>query len=1181
VAESRISSAQSVGTVTAIVGDVTVTTSTGTVRKLVLGDKVFASEIVDTSAGGAVHIALSNGRVVQCGPQSSLAVGANLLDLPSGTRIALDGTIFAPSAVGTNLFDSPSGTQAANGGTAFAPLSGIAAIQAQIAAGADPSRITDATAAGGAPGAGGPESGGSHEPVILQQADTRGTVSSGFVSGAPNALAFPDLPAELAKILPTSGSPILTTTPTSIISVDLTGVHLAPPPNVTSANPAAPTDNVIVSGNIVSLQEGTSEGPDPGKILNFVLVLDKPASIDVEVTYEISALGVETDVDLVDLQGGKATIHAGDTQILIPIRISQDHNVETNESFQLVITSATNAYINPNARTAVLNIINDDAPPSANNDTYAISIEDSGVTLLPSVLTHLDLGESVDDSGADAGEILSVTTTGTIPTLQGGYVLMNADGTFRYFAPNAEFSGTDRFSYTMTDGFNGEVQAIVTITVTSTSDGPDARDNTYSVDEDTTLNINAPGILGNDTTNSDGSALALSDYTQPAHGTVTINPDGSFTYTPVTNYNGPDSFTYTIQDGNGDTDTATIAITVMPISDMPTLNITNAPGNVFESALPTGSSAGGIGTFVVSAIQSTTTMGSLQVGDPDALDTVTHLNIDGTDYSLTDLADGVTLLGNYGELSITYAAVTGVVSYVYTLTQPTTDIASVTEREVYQFRVKDNTGLYSSPAAITIDIVDDEPVINSIVNLKAQDSMGQYVGNWDFTFGADGSNASSADATSDSHQGINLLLTNPPSFVRASSTEDRFDGAGNYLGEMYTAYFDESKTDAFFTLFMKVDGTYVFDLLQPHPTISTTETLNLTGAVGGFGDFLYMEKIADAKHYPDPKTDIKFIAHQDYSGTSLGTLSNVNTNDNGIGVSDAGSGGGIHTALNESLTLIFLKGDPDAEGDTHPSDSAEQLVDSVKLTFLVANDNSPAALNDQVSVRFVLHLENGDTEIQDAPGSGIADNGSYTVASISGLKMLSVDVINVDTDSDTFLLTVAEITVTSTQLLSDLTLNFDAQIIDGDGDVSSTVGFTLSIETDHTISSSIDGVSDVMYGDIVVSDVFSWHAGDTGVDTVINFVTGPTTDLGGIGDVLDLSDFLQGESADAASLSSFLSFASIGADTVVSIDGDGALNGASTDQTIVLKGLDLTTNGTMDATAIINQLLADQNLIVG
>ena len=67
-------------------------------------------------------------------------------------------------------------------------------------------------------------------------------------------------------------------------------------------------------------------------------------------------------------------------------------------------------------------------------------------------------------------------------------------------------------------------------------------------------------MLGNDS----GSSLTVQSNTTPSHGTVTQNADGSFTYTPDTDYSGPDSYTYTIVDGIGQTSTATVHITVTP-----------------------------------------------------------------------------------------------------------------------------------------------------------------------------------------------------------------------------------------------------------------------------------------------------------------------------------------------------------------------------------------------------------------------------------------------------------------------------------------------------------------------------------------------------------------------------------------------------------------------------------------
>src|SRR5207248_10894741 len=83
---------------------------------------------------------------------------------------------------------------------------------------------------------------------------------------------------------------------------------------------------------------------------------------------------------------------------------------------------------------------------------------------------------------------------------------------------------------------------------------PVANPISYTTAEDTPLTIPAAGVLTNDT-DPDGDTLAVTGYAQPAHGTVAVNPDGAFTYTPAADYNGPDSFTYTVGDGNGGTAT--------------------------------------------------------------------------------------------------------------------------------------------------------------------------------------------------------------------------------------------------------------------------------------------------------------------------------------------------------------------------------------------------------------------------------------------------------------------------------------------------------------------------------------------------------------------------------------------------------------------------------------------------
>ena len=95
-----------------------------------------------------------------------------------------------------------------------------------------------------------------------------------------------------------------------------------------------------------------------------------------------------------------------------------------------------------------------------------------------------------------------------------------------------------------------------------------AVDDDYDLDEDTALNVSAPGVLDNDS-DPDGDTLTATVNTGPSSGTVTLNGDGSFIYTPNANFNGSDSFTYDASDDNGGTATATVNLTVNAVNDPP------------------------------------------------------------------------------------------------------------------------------------------------------------------------------------------------------------------------------------------------------------------------------------------------------------------------------------------------------------------------------------------------------------------------------------------------------------------------------------------------------------------------------------------------------------------------------------------------------------------------------------
>ena len=105
--------------------------------------------------------------------------------------------------------------------------------------------------------------------------------------------------------------------------------------------------------------------------------------------------------------------------------------------------------------------------------------------------------------------------------------------------------------------------ATVYITINPINDPPIANNDYYNTNEDTTLNIPAPGILTNDI-DFDNNPLTAEKITDPIHGTITFYITGSFVYIPYANYNGIDSFTYRAYDGLIYSNIATVNITYKP-----------------------------------------------------------------------------------------------------------------------------------------------------------------------------------------------------------------------------------------------------------------------------------------------------------------------------------------------------------------------------------------------------------------------------------------------------------------------------------------------------------------------------------------------------------------------------------------------------------------------------------------
>ncbi|MBS9773506.1 MAG: tandem-95 repeat protein, partial [Gammaproteobacteria bacterium] len=146
-----------------------------------------------------------------------------------------------------------------------------------------------------------------------------------------------------------------------------------------------------------------------------------------------------------------------------------------------------------------------------------------------------------------------------------GTVTVNEDGTYEY-TPKAGFTGKDSFEYTITDKDGDTSTAKVVITVDPktppTDKEPVAKDDTNKTTEGTPI----PGDVTTNDELGDGDKgeHTFSKASDPLNGTVTVNPDGTYKYTPKAGFTGKDSFEYTITDKDGDTSTATVVITVDP-----------------------------------------------------------------------------------------------------------------------------------------------------------------------------------------------------------------------------------------------------------------------------------------------------------------------------------------------------------------------------------------------------------------------------------------------------------------------------------------------------------------------------------------------------------------------------------------------------------------------------------------
>ncbi len=714
--------------------------------------------------------------------------------------------------------------------------------------------------------------------------------------------------------------------------------------------------------------------------------------------------------------------------------------------------------------------------------TDAASGESSTQTVSLTVNPVTDLNAADDAATGDEDTTISSTVAANDSTTSGGVLtyavdtgvtngslLFNSDGSYDY-TPNANFSGTDSFTYTVTDAASGETSTqTVTLSINSVNDLT-AADDSATGDEDTTI---SSSVAINDSTSS-GGVLAYAVDTGVSNGSLIFNSDGSYDYTPNANFSGTDSFTYTVTDAaSGETSTQTVTLTVNPVVDLTAADdVASGDEDTTISAsvaINDSTTSGGVLTY---AVDTGVTNGSLVFNSDGSYDYTPNANFVGTDsftYTVTDAGSGessiqtVTLTINpVTDLNAADDAATGDEDTTISSTVAAND--STTSGGVLSYAV--DTGVSNGSLVFNSDgSYDYTPNANfngtdsftyTVTDASSGESLTQTVSltvnpvtdlaaNDDMASGAEDTTISSSVATNDSTTSGGVLTYAVDTGVTNGSLVFNSDGSYDY-----TPNANFSGTDSFtYTVTDAASGE------------SSTQTVSLT---------------------VNPVTDLS-AADDVASGDEDTTISSS------VASNDSTSSGGVLTyAVDTGVTNGSLVFNNDGSYDYTPNAnfsgtdsftytvtdaaSGESLTQTVSLTVnpvtdLVANDDvatggedttisSTVAANDSTTSGGVLTYA-VDTGVSN--GSLVFNSdGSYDYtpnANFSG------------TDSFTYTVTDAASGESSTQTVSltvnpvtDLNAADDAATGDEDTTISSSVASNDSTSSGGVLTYAVDtGVS--------------------------------------------------------------------------------------------------------------------------
>jgi VCBS repeat-containing protein len=765
-----------------------------------------------------------------------------------------------------------------------------------------------------------------------------------------------------------------------------------------------------------------------------------------------------------------------------------------------------------------------------------------------------------------------------------GTLHLNADGSYTYVVNDANAtvnaldtgeSISESFTYTASDGNANSAAATLTITIFGSNDAPVAKADTNWALEDgvdasgnvlqTIAHNGAPSGTFGDVADTDvdvealsvsavnGSAANVGADVAGTYGTLHLNADGTYTYTLYTQEENAsayavvqaldtgdtpltDAFGYTSSDGTASAN-STLTISIFGSNDAPVITPAIVSGTVYEDGLPLGDPAD----------PRLVTSGSFTVSDSDGENislTQIQFSTDGGSTFSTVSASGTSASVDTGHGTLTLNSSDGGATWSWAYVLDSAVDSNVITSDQFKVTVTDGTASVTSDILANVSIVDDAPQVSGSSGIVANETDAVLTGNVGFVYGGDG--------------------MGPVPTITAGTLP-----AGWIATQDDATHITLSNGTAEASMVLNSDGTYAFTILDPiDPTIVPVPLNSDTIKPGGPTDVPFTIDFAQTE------IDIQFSAPDGSGG-----FAEVNISKPGIGIENNNMNDG------ETLRMDFLsEGSAVAVGTAGVTVDKFGQGDAFTFTTFDADGNV-------VDTGTIVGSGGPQTEFTFFVNDSTVSDGSADPFS-------SLQITAQGSASD-FVVTTLQIQ--QSVVPDDATFTFNVEGTDADGDsTSSLIAVTVDGDPSAGATSGADTLNGTTGNDILVggggNDVISgsdgadqlfggdgndnitggigndYLLGDAGNDTLTgglgndSLAGGAGSDtfvfsaaagadvvkdftLGSGGDVLNVHDVLQGTgvqgNTDATTLGAFLKVETVGSNTVISVDADGAGSGGA------------------------------------